>query len=80
MKKIMYYYQIWHIFTWDLIYSFKNSTNVFDNEDTIKEALDEYRIMGNRVQFMNYSFVDSKDNQLTQLSDIFIGLMGKYPF
>lgn len=60
------------------IYTFKNSTHIFDNEDSIREALSQYRILDNGVEFKNYSFVDSQDNQLTQLSDIFIGFMGKY--
>lgn len=60
------------------IYTFKNSTHIFDNEDSIREALDEYRILDNGIEFQNYSFVDSQDNQLTQLSDIFIGFVGKY--
>lgn len=60
------------------IYTFKNSTHIFDNEDSIREALNEYRMLDNGVEFKNYSFVDSQDNQLIQLSDIFIGFMGKY--
>ncbi len=60
------------------IYTFKNSTHIFDNEDSIREALDEYRILDNGIEFKNYSFIDSQDNQLTQLSDIFIGFVGKY--
>ncbi|ASO06892.1 DUF3800 domain-containing protein [Arenibacter algicola] len=60
------------------IYSFKNSTHIFDNEDSIREALGGYRMLDNGVEFQNYSFVDSQENQLTQLSDIFIGFMGKY--
>lgn len=60
------------------IYTFKNSTHIFDKEDSIREALNEYRMLDNGVEFKNYSFVDSQDNQLIQLSDIFIGFMGKY--
>lgn len=60
------------------IYTFKNSTHIFDNEDSIREAFSEYRMLDKGVHFKNYSFVDSQDNQLTQLSDIFVGFMGKY--
>jgi len=60
------------------IYTFKNSTHIFDNEDSIREALNEYRILDKGVEFKNYSFVDSQDSRLTQLSDIFVGFMGKY--
>ncbi|EEI94349.1 hypothetical protein HMPREF0765_0090 [Sphingobacterium spiritivorum ATCC 33300] len=60
------------------IYTFKNSTHIFDNEDSIREALNGYRMLDKGVEFKNYSFVDSQDSQLTQLSDIFVGFMGKY--
>ena len=60
------------------VYTFRNSTHIFDNEDSIREALSQYRILDNGVELKNYSFVDSQDNQLTQLSDIFIGFLGKY--
>src|SRR5690606_29716393 len=60
------------------IYTFKNSTHIFDNEDSIREALNDYRMLDKGVEFKNYSFVDSQDSQLTQLSEIFVGFMGKY--
>lgn len=60
------------------IYTFKKSTHIFDNEDSIREALNDYRTLDKGVEFKNYSFVDSQDSQLTQLSDIFVGFMGKY--
>jgi hypothetical protein len=60
------------------IYTFRNSTHIFDNEDSIREALSEYRLLDNGAEFKNYSFIDSQDSQLIQLSDIFIGFVGKY--
>lgn len=60
------------------IYTFKGSTHVFDNEDSIKDILKDYRILDNGNEIKNYSFVDSQDNSLTQLSDIFVGFMGKF--
>lgn len=60
------------------IYTFSNSTHVFDNEDSIKEEISKFRILNNKVEIKNFSFVDSKDDQLIQLSDIFVGIMGKY--
>ena len=59
------------------IYLFSNSTHVFDNEDSIVELLAEYKIMDGAQEVKNYSFVDSKLNQLTQLSDVLVGLIGK---
>lgn len=59
------------------VYTFKNSTHIFDNENTISRLLSEYTIMDGDQQIKNYSFVDSATNQLTQLSDIVVGLIGK---
>lgn len=60
------------------IYTFRNSTHIFDNEDSISAIMSDYRILEKGVEIKNYSFVDSQDSQLTQLSDIFIGFMGKF--
>jgi hypothetical protein len=59
------------------IYLFKNSTHIFDNEDSISETLKDYRILDGDAEITNYTFVDSQTNQLTQLSDVFVGIMGK---
>lgn len=60
------------------IYTFKSSTHVFDNEESIRGILGEYRILDNGIEINSYSFTDSQDSKLTQLSDIFVGLMGKF--
>ena len=59
------------------IYMFKNSTHIFDNEDTIAEVVRGYKILDGPSEIKNYSFVDSQTSQLTQLSDILVGLIGK---
>lgn len=59
------------------IYLFKNSTHIFDNEDSISEILNDYRILDNNEEIINYTFVDSQSNLLIQLSDVFVGIMGK---
>lgn len=59
------------------IYLFKNSVHVFDNEDSISETIKDFKILDGEGEIKNYSFVDSQTNQLVQLSDVFIGLMGK---
>lgn len=59
------------------IYMFKNSNHIFDNEDLISETLRSYKILDKKEEITNYSFVDSQTNQLIQLSDVFVGLMGK---
>lgn len=59
------------------IYIFKNSKHIFDNEESIVELLSAYKIMDGSQQIENFSFVDSKSNQLVQLSDVLVGLVGK---
>lgn len=60
------------------IYLFKNSTHILDNEDSIIEIFQDFRILDNNVEIKNYSFVDSPSNSLVQLSDVFVGFMGKF--
>ena len=59
------------------IYLFKKSTHIFDNEDFISETLLDYRILDDNEEIKNYTFVDSQTNLLIQLSDVFVGIMGK---
>lgn len=59
------------------IYLFKNSCHIFDNEDSISETLADYKILDNNQEIKNYTFVDSQDDLLVQLSDVFVGIMGK---
>lgn len=59
------------------VYLFKNSTHIFDNEDSISELMGGYKIMDGSEVINNYSFIDSQSNRLTQLSDVLVGLIGK---
>ena len=59
------------------IYLFKKSTHIFDNEDSISETLSDYRILDDNEEIKNYTFVDSQTNLLIQLSDVFVGIIGK---
>lgn len=59
------------------IYMFKSSTHIFDNEDSIAEVVQGYKILDGPSEIKNYSFVDSQSSQLTQLSDVLVGLIGK---
>jgi hypothetical protein len=60
------------------IYLFKNSTHILDNEDSISEIFQDYRILDGDYEIKNYSFVDSQSNSMVQLSDVFVGLIGKF--
>lgn len=59
------------------IYIFKNSKHIFDNEDSMKEIINDTRLVDNGIEIHNYTFKDSQSDQLIQLSDIFVGIMGK---
>lgn len=59
------------------IYTFKHSTHIFDNEDDIAAILKDYKILDGQEEIKNYTFVDSQTNLLIQLSDVFVGLIGK---
>ena len=60
------------------IYLFKNSEHIFDREDEIEEEIAKYEIIHDNVILQSYSFVNSHDYKLIQISDIFIGLFGKF--
>ncbi|HKI55420.1 MAG TPA: DUF3800 domain-containing protein [Anaerolineales bacterium] len=60
------------------IYLFKHSRHVFDNEDSIVDILSKYQMMDGSQELENFSFEDSKSNELIQLSDVVVGLIGKF--
>jgi len=57
---------------------FKNATIIFDNENRISERLKGPAYTAMLGKFKNYQFVDSKNNTHVQLSDLTIGIVGKY--
>lgn len=59
------------------IYTFKNSTHIFDKEDSIEGILSEFVLKDGDNVLQSYTFENSKDNLYIQASDIFIGLVGK---
>ncbi|MBW4603933.1 MAG: hypothetical protein KME29_31305 [Calothrix sp. FI2-JRJ7] len=59
------------------LYTFKNSTHIFDKEDSIEDILNKFVIKDGDKVLQSYYFENSKDNLYIQASDIFIGLVGK---
>jgi len=60
------------------LYLFTNSTHIFDNELDIADNLNAMKQLDNEYELANsFSFVDSTSSQLIQVSDAFIGLVGK---
>ena len=60
------------------IYMFKNSEHIFDREDGIEEEINKYEIINNGRIIDNFRFVDSTEVALIQISDVFIGILGKF--
>jgi len=60
------------------LYMFINSEHIFDKEDSIEPLIEELNITYDNFKIENYSFIDSRDNLLIQLSDIIVGLIGKF--
>ena len=60
------------------IYMFKNSRIILDEELSIQEKLQFYRLLLNGSTLENYEFINSKDNVMVQLSDVMIGIIARY--
>lgn len=57
--------------------AFKNSSHIFDEEKSVREAIEKYRITHDGRE-IPYQFVDSKQHLEIQLSDIVAGFLGRY--
>ncbi|MGV3696324.1 DUF3800 domain-containing protein [Flavobacterium sp.] len=60
------------------IYMFLNSEHILDKEESIEPLINKLNMTYENNKIENYKFIDSKDSQLIQLSDIVIGFIGKY--
>lgn len=60
------------------LYLFLNAKHFFDKEDSIEPLINELEMTYKDDKIENFSFIDSKDNLFIQLSDIIIGLIGKF--
>lgn len=58
-------------------YTYINAYHYFDREKVIEAELDEVKLVNEGVQFKNYEFIESIDNPLIQVSDVFVGLLSK---
>lgn len=57
---------------------FPNCHHTFDNEYCIESQFEKFEIYHGNRKADNYSFINSKDNPLIQVSDCIVGLLGKY--
>ena len=60
------------------VYLFKNSNHIFDNEAAIAALLNEFEFKDEDQIIKSFSFEDSTGNKFIQVSDVFIGLIGKF--
>ena len=56
---------------------FKNSTHIFDTEESIRERLVATPLVSDGAPFINYRFSDSEHEPGIQVADIVVGLLGK---
>lgn len=57
---------------------FPSAQHIFDNEYRIEEQFNKHILLNGSDKAENYRFVDSIDEQLVQVSDCIVGLLGKY--
>jgi len=58
-------------------YTYKNAHHYFDREDVVKEKMDAVNFVDDGKPFKNYDFIDSLENRLIQVSDVFVGVLGR---
>lgn len=56
---------------------FKNSHHIFDEESSIENIFERWEFIENEEKWENFEFQNSKNNDLIQISDVIIGLVGK---
>lgn len=56
---------------------FKNSYHIFDEESSIEDIFERWEFIENEKKWGNFEFQNSKNNDLIQISDVIIGLVGK---
>ena len=57
---------------------FKNSHHIFDEEDDVIKYFNQFQFLDGDTDVNYFSFEDSKNNIFIQLSDIVIGILGRY--
>lgn len=60
---------------------FKNSIHIFDEEKTVEKRIEEVKLHFCEEEIKRIEkiqFIDSKDNVLIQISDVIVGILGKF--
>lgn len=56
-------------------YTYKNSKHYFVFEKVIKAKMEETELVDGDTPFRNYEFIESKQNKLIQVADVFVGIL-----
>lgn len=69
--------------SFDLFYQrplglFNISTHIFDEEEQIMKSFDKVEFYDNEKKLQNFTFEKSHENDLIQISDVVVGILGKY--
>lgn len=65
-------------FYFNKIFLFKNSVHIFDNECVVERELRKFEFEDKGWAMSNFQFVDSRDVPGVQISDVIVGLLGKF--
>lgn len=57
---------------------FKNATHIYDKEYEVEKEINKIEFFDGNKLMENYGFVKSEDVDLVQVSDCFVGFMGKF--
>ena len=57
---------------------FRNDKHIFDQEPFIEEAFERNKLYIIQQKINNYEFINSKQSELIQISDLLAGILGKY--
>jgi len=69
--------------SFDLFYQrplglFNISTHIFDEEEQIMKSFNKVEFYDNEKKLQNFTFEKSHENDLIQISDVVVGILGKY--
>lgn len=68
----------YYLFYLNRIATFKNSFHTFDEETMVQSEFDDIELFDGEIELDNFEFVESSKNELVQISDCIVGLLGKF--
>ena len=77
MDVILYYVHFFIQAYLGRCYTFKYASHHFDYEKVILPKMRKVVLLSDGKEFLNYDFIDSTEDVLVQVSDVFVGLLAK---